>query len=325
MKHLRSKQKKGRLTLNTPRHDHKTENKKMELHITIKWKLSFLAILLSFVNNSSAGEDFAHTINGKIVCNDVIQEDGIIIDDNGSFRGDTNFACIVDPGYAVSESKYIELALLNLPSSFENDRKAALKTGRTRLTIFDGTVEKSTLILPDNNNIECSNDLLGNGEPYQQQCYATKIVWHSPQANEETSPHQNHSRKLAVNQTGNRKILVFRITTTTHGSPTASAADVSDQIFGPTDDVNIVSQFADCSNSKLTFSPATITGTVSPATLAATGVYDISVTGDTSSSTATDIKNLVIAAVEDSFLGQADHIFYHVVSIFNLRSACWNV
>lgn len=297
----------------------------MESHVTIKWKLSFLVILLSFVNNASAGEDFAHTINGKIVCNDVIQEDGIIIDDNGAFRDDTNFACIVDPGYAVSESKYIELTLLNLPSSFENDRKAALKTGRTRLLIVDGTVEKSTLILPDNDNIEFSTDLFGNGEPYQQQCYASKIVWHTPRANEETSPHQHHSRKLAVNQTGDRKILVFRISTATHGSPTASAADASDQIFGPTDTVNIVSQFADCSNNKLTFSPATITGTVSPATLAATGVYDISVTGDTSSSTATDIKNLVIAAVGDSFLNQADHIFYHVVSIFNLRSAFWNI
>ena len=82
----------------------------MESHVTIKWKLSFLVILLSFVNNASAGEDFAHTINGKIVCNDVIQEDGIIIDDNGAFRDDTNFACIVDPGYAVL---YLSQNILN--------------------------------------------------------------------------------------------------------------------------------------------------------------------------------------------------------------------
>ena len=287
----------------------------------VKWKVPFLAMLLSFVKSSFAGEEFAHTINGNIICNDVIKEDGIIIDDSGSFQDeDTNFACIVDPVYAVSESKYIELILLNLPPSFENDRKAALKSGKTRLLIVDGTVEKSTLILPDNNNIAYSPaDIFTNEEePHPQQCYSSKIVWLSPQGKEETSPH-HHSRKLAVNQTGKRNILVFRITTVTHGSPNTPAARASFEIFGTPDNnssVNLVSQFAACSDNKLVFEPAEITPPqFSPATLSATGVFDISVHNTSSSSTANDIKNSVIALVGDNFLNQADHVFYMMVSI----------
>jgi hypothetical protein len=133
------------------------------------------------------------------------------------------------------------------------------------------------------------------------------LNWHSPPP----SYASRRSRKLAVNQEGQRSILVFRITTSTNGAPSASASTVSDKVFGPTDTVNIATQYAACSNNKLDFVPAASTGL----SLSATGVHDISVS-TTATSTSYDIKNLVNTAVGDSVFDNTDHVFYHMVSKF---------
>ena len=289
--------------------------------------LALVIVLSSFSWKSCNAQEhpmFARSIDGTIICNDVIREAGIFVDDNGVFRDDTQFACLVDPTYTNDGSKFIELTMSNLPSSFMADRKKAQSAGNTRLRIMDATVERSTIILPDDIDVKSCDEtvvIFGNDDSrqheQQQQCFLSKLIWFAPDAQSQGQTSTQHSRKLAVNQTGNRSILVFRITTT-NGSPTASAAAVSDSIFGgDLDTVHIVSQFAACSDNKLTFSPAAPTGM----TASATGVYDITVTGDTDSSTATEIKNLVNTAVSSSVIDQADHVFYHMVSICKIYVA----
>eukprot|EP00979_Chaetoceros_neogracilis_P019184 scaffold11947_cov267-Chaetoceros_neogracile.AAC.1 len=291
--------------------------------------LALVIVLSSFSWKSCNAQEhpFARSIDGTIICNDVIREAGIFVDDNGVFRDDTQFVCLVDPTYTNDGSKFIELTMSNLPSSFMADRKKAQSAGNTRLRIMDATVERSTIILPDDIDVKSCDEtvvIFGNDDSrqheQQQQCFLSKLIWFAPDAQSQGQTSTQHSRKLAVNQTGNRSILVFRITTQTHGDPEASAADVSESIFGGgLDPVYIVSQFAACSNNKLTFSP--LPADPDGMTASATGVYDISVTGENSESTATEIKNLVKAAVDSSFTDQADHVFYHMVSICKIHVA----
>jgi hypothetical protein len=259
--------------------------------------------------NHSADGPFAQTINGKIVCDEVIEKEGTYLDENGEIGHETTFSCFVNPSYTETGSKYIELDLVNFSPSFEEERDAAYAVGKTQLAIYESSIQGSTIILPSQNEssniIACptGENFLHKDDGEQSQCFVKTLNWHSP-----PSYASRRSRKLAVNQVGQRSILVFRITTTTNGAPTASSATVSDKVFGPTDTVNIATQFAACSNNKFDFIPAASTGL----TLSATGVHDITVT-TTSTSTTSDIKNAVKTAVGNSVFENTDHAFYHVV------------
>jgi hypothetical protein len=267
----------------------------------------------AITSSHSADGPFAHNINGKIVCDEVIVKEGTYLDENGEIGHETTFSCFVNPSYTETGSKYIELDLVNFGSSFEEERDAAYAVGKTQLTIYESSIQGSTIILPSHNEsssiIACpTGNFLHEDDGEQSQCFVKTLNWHSPPPIYAAS---RRSRKLAVNQVGQRSILVFRITTSTDGAPTASAATVSDKVFGPTDTVNIATQYAACSNNKLDFIPAASTGL----TLSATGVHDITVT-TTSTSTTSDIKNAVKTVVGDSVFENTDHAFYHMVSKF---------
>ena len=279
---------------------------------------AYLLILLSLSRahgsstSHSADGPFAHNINGKIVCDEVMEQEGTYFDEQGEIAHETTFSCLVNPRYTETGSKYIELDLVNLDPSFEEERDAAYAVGKTQLTIYEGSIQGSTIILPSHREssslIACPTDenFLHKDDGEQSQCFVKTLNWHSPPIYA-----SRRSRKLAVNQVGQRSILVFRITTTTHGAPNKSAAEVSNNVFGPTDTVNIATQYAACSNNKLDFIPAASTGL----TLSATGVYDISVT-TTTTSTTSDIRNAVKTTVGNSVFDNTDHAFYHMVSEF---------
>ncbi len=259
----------------------------------------------------SAEGPFAHNINGEIVCDEVVMKEGTYLDKNGDIGHETTFSCLVNPAYTETGSKYIELDLINLDSSFEEEREAALAVGKTQLTIHEGLIQGSTIFLPshaESSSIACrTKNFMHNDDAGElAQCFEPTLNWHSP-----PSDALRRSRKLAVNQSGVRSILVFRITTSTHGAPDASAETVSDKVFGPTDTVNIATQYAACSNNKLDFIPASPTGL----SLSAAGVHDITVT-TTSASDSASIKNAVKSAIGDSVLDNIDHKFYHMVSKF---------
>ena len=101
-------------------------------------------------------------------------------------------------------------------------------------------------------------------ERVEQQCYEPTLNWLSAPTGNVT---EGRKKK-------NLCILVIHVTTTTSGSPSASSADTSDQVFGPSDNVNIATQYAACSNNQLDFYAAVPTGI---SLLVAGGVYDITV------------------------------------------------
>lgn len=79
---------------------------------------------------------------------------------------------------------------------------------------------------------------------------------------------------------GNKKVLAIRVKTRS-ASTTASAAQLSDSVFGTSGDpMNLVSQYDACSYGKLTFSPLTSLNSGDPS-LDAPGVYEVEL--DTSS------------------------------------------
>jgi hypothetical protein len=123
---------------------------------------------------------------------------------------------------------------------------------------------------------------------------------------------------LAVNQSGVKTALVVRITTSSNGSPSKSAAEMSNAVFSG-DPVTLKSQYSACSYGALTFNPlTTATDSVNGLPFTASGVVDISL--DTTSATYTDeIENLARTALgassSNGALAGVDHILYVVVSL----------
>jgi hypothetical protein len=286
-----------------------------KLNATHKWStkaltmfaIAVLTTCATLVQAFSADDTFAVSINGRIECEEVVRNVGVVQAPGGGItEDDSSFLCLVDPNYTLTGSKNIELELLNLKDSFEQEREEAHARGKTRLCIMNSSVGAGTVSLPppdELDNIVCPNDPFG--EEGEEQCWMPTLIWHSP------SPDQMqkaNARKLNESKQ-NRSILVFRISTTTAGSPTASSVAVSNDVFGTVDTVNVASQYAACSNGKLDFSPATPNGLA----LSAIGVYDIFVP-TTSSSISSGILNAVKTQVGDEILDQIDHYFFQMVS-----------
>lgn len=97
----------------------------------------------------------------------------------------------------------------------------------------------------------------------------------------EQLPNADDSRRLATGNV-NKKVLVVRVNAgPADATTTASAAGLSDSVFGTSGDpVNLASQYEACSYGKLTFSPLTSLNEGDPA-LDAVGVYEVNVTTST--------------------------------------------
>ena len=275
--------------------------------VPIMFAIAVLTTCATLIQAFSADDTFAVSINGLIECEEVVKTVGILqAPGEGITEDDSSFSCLVDPKYTLTGSHNIEMELLNLKDSFEQEREEAYARGKTRLCIMNSSVGSGSVSLPppdELDNIVCPIDPFG--EQGEEQCWMPTLIWHSP------SPEQlkraNARKKNELNQ--NKSILVFRISTTTGGSPTANAATVSNDVFGPVDTVNVASQYAACSNGQLDFYPATPNGLA----LTAMGVYDIFIP-TTSSSVSSGILNAVKIQIGDEILDQIDHYFFQMVS-----------
>ena len=262
---------------------------------------------------TSAHAPFAKAVDGQIVCSEIVKNEGIAIDEDGNIQSDHRFACIVDPVYTVSGSRYISLMLNNFDDMRQREWEVAEKKGKVRVTINEGSIEGSTLTLPSQKSYykEATPPpfVTGNGRSLfraNKQCFVPVLKWALPDV---ATERRRLARKLAINQTGNRSINVLRITTATNGAPSASAASVSNQVFGTSGDtVTIASHYAECSNNQLDFYAKTVSGQ----TYSANGVIDVSITTDSSSTYTASIVNSVNGIVGDAYLDQLDHIFYHM-------------
>ena len=189
------------------------------------------------------------------VCEEVVLEVGLVLNESQPKQSTRSASTHhhVNTFYCNIPEILGRLELQNLSPDFEDEWRAARKLGTTRLLIGGAAVYRDYLILP---NAE-------NGISHR---------WQST-----PSSFSTNTRKLAVNQFGERVILAFRITVI-HNSvtkvPNNTAVEVSNAIFSTGNgDVSLVSQYADCSYHKLNFTAATV---VSGST--ALGVIDITVT-----------------------------------------------
>ena len=224
---------------------------------------------------------------------------------------ETTFSCVVDPAQTRSGfAKGIHLDLRNVGPDFEKERQEAIANGRTRLIVRGGIVDGSALLVPD------QADPTVDGET----TFKPVLEWRVPPADSVSS--RRHSRNLAVNPTGIKSVLIFRITaldgTNVRAPPTHTAVEVSDAVFGTGGDfVNLRDQYTACSYGQLDFAPAA--GAELTPHLAADGVIDITVTVDARWYT-NDITLAVSEMAQDSIangglgldLEVYDHVMYHV-------------
>ena len=231
-----------------------------------------------------------------------------------------SFACVVDPAYSGGKIG-IQLELVNLAPSFEKDRKKAIAMGKNRLVVREGVIFGPTLILPDDSEgyKEFEEAVMSGGDEFQQTSFKPLLDWQFPPTADSVSARKKHSRNLATGQFGNKKVLVFRITA--NGlSPTKTAAQVSDGVFGTSGDaVTLTGQYTACSYAQLNFAAASgpeLTGL----TDGHAGVIDISVTVSSSTFFTAEIANAVKTKAEYAIGGGGlglnfddyDYIIYHV-------------
>ena len=113
---------------------------------------AFLLFLscLTFHSSAAASEN-AKTINGHIVCDNVVRSVGLSINE------DKKFYCVVDIVYTSGAGMTgVRLKLSNLPSTFERDWKRVTADGNTSagLNLRDFVIEDGTDIkLPDRSTI----------------------------------------------------------------------------------------------------------------------------------------------------------------------------
>ena len=228
-----------------------------------------------------------------------------------------SFACVVDPAYSGGKIG-IQLELMNFAPSFEEDRKKAIAMGKNRLVVREGVIFGPTLILPDDSEgyKEFEEAVMSGGDEFQQTSFKPLLDWQFPPTADSVSARKKHSRNLATNQFGDKKVLVFRITANGE-APAKTAVQVSDGVFGTSGDaVTLTSQYSACSYDQLNFAAASgaeLTGL----TDGHAGVIDISVVMD--NSIMSEIENAVKAKAQDTGTGglgldlaDYDHIIFHV-------------
>lgn len=114
----------------------------------------------------------------------------------------------------------------------------------------------------------------------------------------------NNNRRLA-RTTGDKTILAVRVVST-DSETSASAEELSDQIFGTNGDpANIVSQYKACSNNKLNFGPTSDSR-------ATNGVYTVEIGQSVKSKNEGEAQDLVTAQLEKE-LGNLEDQYDHVM------------
>lgn len=245
--------------------------------------------------------------------------------------------CAVSPEYLVSGVSGITLKIKNVDESFKRDYEKARSRGHTELVVQNPLLYNSTLELPTDDNMMIqsfeapdSRELLWG---FKQGGYirGEKRHIHPEAAMIQTLSKRKYSwrppslptfnRRLAINTSGTRSIVVFRVTTISVGgtttSPTDDAATVSNNIFGPSL-INVATQYEACSNGQLDFEAATVSGL----TYSAPNSGVVEVTLDAANSGDADTIANKIVSDYSSAIAQIDHVFYHVVSSigFNFES-----
>ena len=297
---------------------HLTRRKRISRSAAYLLLLSTLNTLIVHSAASTIMPPFAHTVDGRIVCDEVIESHGlsIVVDPMTgaeSLQHKEILQCSVNRAFSQSGAvDGIKLNLVNVAQAFIEERKKHASQGRTSLVVKGGKVDGSSLVLPDNNwgpsSLESESVISSAGGIYES--IAPLLIWQEPASSEVASRENSGSRRLAINQTGNKSVLVFRISTDDGGgninNPTESAFDVSSAIFGQASGDGtfntLSSQYNACSYGQLRFSPA------SPAGTSATGVIDITVpSGDT-----TTIQNNLVDFIAPTLnLDDYDHIILH--------------
>lgn len=295
-----------------------------------------LILFISPVEVQALTSPFAKSVNGELVCEEVIESDVIMpksADPEDGFYSVHNYMCAVSPEYSVSGVSGITLEIKNVDDSFKSDYEKARNRGHTELVVQNPLLYNSTMELPiDDNTIQSfeapnSRELLGVSKKGGyirggkrnipkvvtiQTLSKRKYSWRPPSL-------PNFSRKLAINTSGMRSIVVFRVTTTSVGgtttSPTDDASTVSTNVFG-TSLINVATQYEACSNGHLDFQAATVSGL----TYTEPGVVEVTLDAANSGDAYT-IANKIVSDYS-SEIAQIDHVFYHVVSSigFNFES-----
>lgn len=296
-----------------------------------------LILFMSPLKVQALTSQFAKNVNGELVCEEVIESDVIMPKSDNTedgFYSVHNYMCAVSPEYSVSGVSGITLEIKNVDDSFKRDYEKARSRGHTELVVQNPLLYNSTLELPIHDNMiqsyEAPNswELLGvpkkggyirggkrhihPGEAATiQKLSKRKYSWRPPSL-------PKFSRRLAINTSGTRSIVVFQVTTTfvngTTSSPTDDAATVSNNVFG-TSLINVATQYEACSNGNLDFIAATASGL----TYSASGSGVVEVTIDAANSADAITISNKIREDYSSVIAGIDHVFYHVVS-----SICFN-
>lgn len=275
--------------------------------------ISFLLIHSSIcLQNPLSGLSNVH----EVICNEVsvnfikIAHQGKGGDDRrrmSSRAHEQSYSCVLDPKFSSSgNTKGLRLELENTGPTFEVERQEALKNDMTQLVVRGGIIKGSTLILPDRQSSDNIQEVVLVSD--EEGVPSIKSTIYQPNAIEwQMQPpngvERRHLRKLAVNQVGSKKVLIFRVTGTLNGNetktPTTDAATVSDAVFGTsTDVVNLRSQYTVCSYQKVDMAPAS--GPELTEYLVAPGVIDITVDFVGDSWLTEDLTNAVQEKAQES-------------------------
>lgn len=302
----------------------------------------FLAILTASICDSVTAvvidtiPQFTKTINNEIVCEKVVEQHQLLqkTDDiKDGVIGKSRFVCVVAPEYTPTGEAYgIKLSMNDVDESFRSAFTAAKKTGHTELWIKNPLVEGSSVKLPSTSNERGSSTttafsgslfhkevievveriggraLRSSAETIKSKmCFSPHMQWRKPK---DTLTQKR--RNLAVNQTGIRSVIVFRVKVGT-SELTPSAAEISEEMFSTASNmITLVSQMKACSFNQLNFAHSTSSSFF----FAADGVVEVTFASNILQNTdqATDIEN-AIKTLYGSAMNGVDHKVYAVVSI----------
>ncbi|GFH59958.1 hypothetical protein CTEN210_16434 [Chaetoceros tenuissimus] len=291
-----------------------------------------------------ASKPFTKTINDEIVCEKVIKLHMMIqktSDIKDGVYGVESFACVVAPEYTPSgDTPGITLSMPDVDETFEEAFASAQATGHTELVVKNPLVHRSTLKLPSSSQEEDGSASSFSGSMFysqvvepdsdedasnvgggvrgrrataltrqDQMCYSPHVQWRRP-SNVDGSVQRG--RKLAVNQTGTKSVVVFRATVD-NTAPSIDAATIKENVFSTASNmITLSSQFSACSNNQLNFEAGAFTEFTYAD--AASGVVEVALSNDVFTEGEEDPKD-ISNAIYTQFgtnMDQIDHKMFVV-------------
>jgi hypothetical protein len=289
-----------------------------------------------------ASKPFTKTINDEIVCEKVIKLDKMIqktSDIKDGVYGVESFACVVAPEYTPSgDTPGITLSMPDVDETFKEAYASAQATGHTELVVKNPLVHRSILKLPSSSQEDGTTSSFSGSMFYSQvvepefdedasnpgggvrgrrvnavtrqdqMCYSPHVQWRRP-SNVDGSGQRG--RKLAVNQTGTKSVVVFRATVD-GTAPSSTSATMSENVFSTASNmITLSSQYSACSNNQLNFEA----GAFSNFSYAASGVVEVVLNNVLTSvnDQAKDISNAIYTQFGTN-MDQIDHKMFVVVS-----------